>query len=49
MTHDQMNLYFYLLSNGPWIQGNNYNWLFLNSDTNNSTTVVGLVLIIWLI
>lgn len=41
IARDQMNLYFYLRSHGPWIQGNNYTWLFLNVDNNYTTGWIG--------
>ncbi len=41
IARDQMHLYFYARSNGPWVQGNNFNWLFLNVDNNYSTGWIG--------
>jgi hypothetical protein len=36
-----MNLYFYASCHGQWIQGNNFTWLFLNTDNNYSTGWIG--------
>jgi hypothetical protein len=41
IAHDLFNLYFYARSNAPWIQGNNFTWLFLNTDNNYSTGWIG--------
>jgi hypothetical protein len=41
IAHDQMNLYFYARSNKTWVQTNNFNWLFLNTDNNYTTGWIG--------
>ena len=41
VARDQTNLYFYARSNGPWMQANNFTWLFLNTDNNYSTGWIG--------
>jgi hypothetical protein len=41
IARDQTNVYFYARSNGPWVQGNNFTWLFLNTDNNYSTGWIG--------
>jgi hypothetical protein len=41
IARDENNLYFYARSTGQWIQGNNYNWLFLNTDNNYTTGWMG--------
>jgi len=41
IARDQTHLYFYARSNGRWVQGNNFNWLFLNVDNNYSTGWIG--------
>ncbi len=41
VARDQANIYFYVRSNGSWMQGNNFTWLFLNTDNNYSTGWMG--------
>ena len=41
IARDQTNVYFYARSTAPWVQGNNFTWLFLNSDNDYSTGWIG--------
>lgn len=41
IARDQINVYFYLRSNSLWIDGNKFNWLFLNTDNNYTTGWIG--------
>ena len=41
VARDQTNVYFYARSTVPWVQGNNFTWLFLNTDNDYSTGWIG--------
>ena len=41
VARDATNLYFYARAREPWVQGNAFNWLLLNTDNNYSTGWLG--------
>lgn len=41
VAHDDAYFYFYARSNENWLDGNQYNWLFLNTDDNYTTGWIG--------
>ncbi|CAF1357391.1 unnamed protein product, partial [Adineta ricciae] len=41
IARDNRSLYFHLRTNGRFVDGNNFTWLFLNTDNNYSTGWVG--------
>ena len=41
IARDQTNVYFYARSTVPWVQGNNFTWLLLNTDNDYSTGWIG--------
>lgn len=41
VARDSSNLYFYARSQGSWVDGNRFNWLFLNTDNNYTTGWMG--------